>query len=290
MTGKYLQDDVELKRGSVDEAGASRYHNREQNVPDGYVSDLQNDLVELGYTEVGTPDGYFGARTEKAVRALQQDEGVTDDGVVGSVTKGLIKTRIQQREAPDFGLPDTHAIPWDRFPENASPMDKVSEHFCLYELTKSSTATRRGIDNGFASVDELRCAVYLCREIMEPVRERFGAFSPNSVYRSQALERVLKKQPDNWVSRSQHTAGQACDIEVHAASNMELAEWVRDNLEFDQLIIECYSVSGGPNSGWVHVSVCPPGIGENRHQVLSYVKNQVTGKYQYVNGLVEEPG
>ena len=184
-------------------------------------------------------------------------------------------------------MADLTGVAWNEFPEQASPVDQVSRNFKLYELTRSDTAERRGIANDFPSVRELRAAVYLCREVIQPVREKFGRFSPNSVFRGQELERALKGRPDSWSSTSQHTRGEACDIEVAGVSTMELAQWVKDNLEFDQVILECYNAALGPNSGWVHVSVKPPGTGENRHKVLSYVKDPATGKYVYVNGLQE---
>jgi len=157
-------------------------------------------------------------------------------------------------------MADLSNIPWKKFPSNAAPDDLVSKNFQLYELTKSDLASRHGIPNNFVSVEELRFAVYLCRKVMQPVRENFGRYTPNSVYRSQALERVLKKKPSDWVSNSQHVKGQACDIEVLNATNMKLAVWVQDNLKFDQLILECYSADEGPNSGWVHASLLPPAM------------------------------
>jgi len=186
-------------------------------------------------------------------------------------------------------MTDLTTTPWKKFPSDAAPDDLVSKNFQLYELTKSDLATRQEIPNHFASVDEMRCAVYLCRNVMQPVREKFGRYTPNSVYRTQALERTLKDKPAEWISTSQHVKGQACDIEVLSATNMQLALWVRDNLKFDQLILECYAADEGPNSGWVHVSLLPPGYGKNRKEILSYVKNQKTGKFEYVQGLVEAP-
>ncbi len=184
-------------------------------------------------------------------------------------------------------MADLTGIPWDEFPEQASPGDRVSENFKVYELTRSDTAERRGIANDFPSVQELRAAVYLCRNVVQPVRDHFGRFSPNSVFRGQELERALKGRPESWSSTSQHTRGEACDIEVAGVTTLELAQWVRDNLAFDQVILECYNPAAGPNSGWVHVSVKPPGSGENRRKVLSYVKDPAEGKYVYVNGLQE---
>lgn len=184
-------------------------------------------------------------------------------------------------------MADLTNIPWAEFPRRASPDDLVSPHFKFYELTKSELAARLGIDNSLPSVKEVRAAVFLCRNVMEAVRQQFGPYSPNSVFRCQDLERALKKRRSDWVSKSQHTLGQACDIEVPGLPNVELAQWVIDNLEFDQVILECYDAKEGENSGWVHVSRCAPNQGENRRQVLSYVWDRRSEGYVYVNGLHE---
>lgn len=46
----------------------------------------QQRLVELGYTEVGEIDGYFGAKTDSAVRRFQSVNGLAIDGVIGPRT------------------------------------------------------------------------------------------------------------------------------------------------------------------------------------------------------------
>lgn len=167
-----------------------------------------------------------------------------------------------------------------------SPRSRISPHFRLHELTRSEVAARHGIDNSFPSDDELRAAVYLVREVLEPIREEFGAFSPNSVFRSQALERALKSKPSTWISTSQHTKGEACDVEIPGRSTLALAEWARDNLPaYDQIICECYDEAKGPNSGWVHISLVAPERGVNRRDLLSYIKDPVTGRMIYVQGL-----
>ena len=181
-------------------------------------------------------------------------------------------------------MSDLSGVAWNEFSLAATAGDRVSPHFTFHELTKSELASRLEIPNGFTSAGEARAAVHLCREVMEPVRAQFGAYSPNSVYRSQALERALKKKPANWVSDSQHTRGEACDIEAQSATNMDLALWISKNVLFDQLILECYNDKEGPRSGWVHVSLLPPGSGRNRRQVLSYVMGPA-GKFVYVEGL-----
>ena len=170
------------------------------------------------------------------------------------------------------------------------PGDQVSKSFRFYELTKSETAERRGIDNSIKHREILRSALYVCRNVLQPIRDRFGKLSPNSVYRCQKLERALKGKPKTWRSRSQHTKGQACDVEIVGKTTLGLAKWIKENLNFDQLICECFNPLEGPNSGWVHVSLCRPGRGKNRGEVLSYIKDPATGRYVYVPGLTVSPG
>ncbi len=182
-------------------------------------------------------------------------------------------------------MADLSAVPWQRFPFRPDPQDRVSGNFRFYELTRSELAARLRMDNSFADVKALRAAIYLCRAVLQPLRDEFGRFTPNSVYRSQALERALKKKPASWSSRSQHTAGEACDVEIPGMRTLELARWVSRRLEFDQLILECFDAARGPNSGWVHVSLRAPRAGANRGELLSYVPDRRSGRYVYVEGL-----
>ena len=154
----------------------------------------------------------------------------------------------------------------------------LSDHFTLEELCKSHTAERLGIDNmvdpdsddGRHVVANLR---RVCERILEPVRARFDVpFAPNSGYRCLELNRALKSS-----DRSQHVAGQAVDIEVPRVSNFDLAVWIRDNLDFDQLILEFYT-PGEPSSGWVHCSLAEDG---NRGEV------RTIGKQGRSEGLVK---
>jgi len=161
------------------------------------------------------------------------------------------------------------------------PLTQITKNFKYYELTKSNTATRLDIDNSINHQETLDSVIALTKHILQPVRDEFGAYKPNSIYRSQALERVLKKKPESWISKSQHPKGQAGDIEVLPVDNLELANWIERNLDFDQLILECFDPDGGLRSGWAHVSYKETG---NRKEVLSYIKEN--GKYIYVQGLV----
>lgn len=154
---------------------------------------------------------------------------------------------------------------------NTTVNDQISRNFYVSELIKSETAARHGIRNWFRTDLQLQSAIYLTRTILQPLRAAFGPFSPNSVYRSQAVERALKNKPTDWTSTSQHARGEAADIEIPIISNLELARFLEKRAaarEIDQLILEMYK-SGQPCSGWVHVSCKLNGIG-NRGQVKTF--------------------
>ena len=160
---------------------------------------------------------------------------------------------------------------------NTLKTDRVSENFTVAELVKSDLAIRRGIDNWFRTEKQLQNAIRLTRNILQPIRSLLGPFTPNSVYRSQALERILKNKPQDWSSKSQHTRGEAADIEIQGYTTLELAQWIAENLngKYDQLIAEMH-MPGVPSSGWVHVSTVKSG---NRGQVLTFDGSK------YTNGL-----
>tara|TARA_R100001591_G_scaffold110863_2_gene122085 strand:- start:55 stop:510 length:456 start_codon:yes stop_codon:yes gene_type:complete len=137
---------------------------------------------------------------------------------------------------------------------------QLSANFSLAEMTKSQTAMRKGIDNipDQTSIDNMK---KLCEGILQPVRDHYGIpFTVSSGYRCTELCVAIGSTINPL---SQHAKGQAADFEVPGISNMELAEWIRDNLEFDQLILECFT---GGNSGWVHCSY----VHEPRKEVLTY--------------------
>ena len=124
----------------------------------------------------------------------------------------------------------------------------LSKHFSLSELTKSDTAIRKGIDNT-PNDQEVENLILLCNEILEPVREHYGIpFAPNSRFRCLDLNRAIGSS-----DKSQHVSGKAVDFEISGLDNKEVALWVMENCDFDQLILEFYK-EGEPSSGWVHCS------------------------------------
>jgi len=143
---------------------------------------------------------------------------------------------------------------------------KLSPHFTLEEMTRSHTALRLAIDNT-PDEESVESLSHVCLEILEPVRENYGVpFSPSSGYRSNELNQVL-----GGSKNSQHCRGQAADFEIPGASNLEVADWIRNKLEFDQLILE-YFDHEDPSKGWVHSSVVggSPEGGLNRFEVLTF--------------------
>jgi len=143
-------------------------------------------------------------------------------------------------------------------------------NFYTYEVARSQIATRNKIDNTPNEL-ELKFAKCIAKEIFQPCRDHFGIpYSPSSWFRCEALEKVICKSAfedwciDNknpidelsWIeyfSKKQHPTGGACDIEIPGISNDDLFEFIKRNLEFDQLIRE-FAIADDPHSGWVHGS------------------------------------
>ena len=147
---------------------------------------------------------------------------------------------------------------------------QLSKHFKLEEFEKSQTATRKGIKNKAGS-GEIKNLTDLCYEILEPVRAKFDKpITITSGYRSPELCEAIGSKPT-----SQHTSGNATDFEIAGVSNLQVALWINNNCDFDQLILE-YWKDGEPNSGWVHCSFVE---GSNRKQVLTFSGDK------YINGL-----
>ena len=128
------------------------------------------------------------------------------------------------------------------------------KYFSIEELTKSNTAKSKGIDNTPTQevIDNL---TKLIEAVLAPLREWYGKpIIVSSGYRCRALNEVV-----GGASNSQHTLGMAADLDVgNKEENKKLFNYIKDNLEFDQLIDE-------KDLAWVHVSY---NENKNRNQVL----------------------
>jgi putative chitinase len=227
------------------------------------------------------------------------DQGVTDATIlsiskkVNGGTHGLedrkakTKTYFSQLSAPAGAAPKVVApvaakpaaapAPVAAAVGKVSADMQLSEHFNLKEFTKSETAIRKRIDNTPGPVHASNLQK-VCEKILEPVRRHYGKpVRINSGYRGPALNAAV-----GGSSKSQHCNGEAVDFEIDGLANPELAKWVSENCDFDQIILEFYDPKEGPNSGWVHASYNSKGT--NRKQLLTAVT--VNGKTVYKPGLV----
>lgn len=140
----------------------------------------------------------------------------------------------------------------------------ISKNFTIEEVQRSQYAREHELDNVLPSIYYMN-AIRLANNVLEPIRERYGAFSPLSWYRSQKVNEGV-----GGSKNSDHMTACAADIRLKKIPNIELAEFIRDSLEFKQLILE-------PMNNLVHVSY-----------VLGHVDKQVLTKIPggYVPGLI----
>lgn len=150
-------------------------------------------------------------------------------------------------------------------------MSKLSKHISMREATESYTAKRLGINN-IPSGYQLTNMTGVAENIFEPLREWVGGpIKINSFFRSPELNKAI-----GGSSKSQHCEGRAMDIDdVYGyKTNAEMYDWIKENLDFDQMIWE---FGTDENPDWVHVSYVS--ADENRRRCLKAVKEN--GKTVY---------
>jgi hypothetical protein len=151
---------------------------------------------------------------------------------------------------------------------------KLSEHLDLAEVIKSDTAKRKGISN-MPTPEHLENFKKLAENVFEPIRKHFGVpIHISSGYRSKALNTAI-----GGSLSSQHCQGEAIDIDMdgsaNGVTNKMVFDFIKDKLNFDQLIFE-FGTKDAPD--WVHVSW--ESSGKQRKQVLRAVKQSGITKYQ----------
>jgi len=150
----------------------------------------------------------------------------------------------------------------------------ISNYVSYKEVVRSHTATRLGIDN-IPNESELENIKILCNKVFDPLRRWvLGPVKINSLYRSEALNTAI-----GGSKSSQHLAnnGAAMDIDDNYghATNLEMFDYIRENLEFDQWIAE-FPIDGKPQ--WIHVSYKE---GENRGNIYIAVKENGKTRYKH---------
>ena len=139
-------------------------------------------------------------------------------------------------------------------------MNNISPHITYAEATHTGT----GLPN-IPDAVTLRRMQNVAQNVFEPVRNYFRVpINVNSFYRSPAVNKAV-----GGAVNSQHVLGEAIDMDSSGVSDRELFDYIRKNLQFDQVILE---------PTWVHVSLREHG---NRGQVL--VAKKVNGKMTYEN-------
>ena len=153
-------------------------------------------------------------------------------------------------------------------------MNKISKHISYKEGVYSTTAKRLGIDNT-PSTYHLQNMELLAEKIFEPLREYVnGPIAINSFYRCEELNKAI-----GGSSKSQHCEGRAIDIDdtYGYMSNKEMYEYIKNNLDFDQIIWE-FGTDDNPD--WVHVSYVDHDF--NRQRCLKAYKENGKTKYKII--------
>ena len=148
---------------------------------------------------------------------------------------------------------------------------QLSKHLSLAEVTRSESAKRLGISN-MPTEQHIKNFKLLAEKVFEPIREHFGRpIHISSGYRSQALNAAI-----GGSLSSQHCQGEALDLDMDGTdiTNKQVFDFIKDNLEFDQLIWE-FGTKDNPD--WVHVSY--ESTGKQRKQILKASK--ANGKTSY---------
>lgn len=158
---------------------------------------------------------------------------------------------------------------------------KLSKNLTLAEATKSNTAIKLGIDNTppKAHVENLKA---IAENIFQPIRDHFKKpIAVTSGYRSAELNKAIggagSYDAGVYVPKSQHCYGEALDIDGDAfggVRNSDIFEFVRSNLDFDQMIWE---FGDDKEPAWVHVSF--KANGKNRKQLLRAVREGRSTRY-----------
>ena len=151
----------------------------------------------------------------------------------------------------------------------------ISKHISDKEATKSITALRLGIDNtpNGTAYNNMKT---LAANVFEPLREWVGGpIKITSFYRSPELCLAIGSK-----TSSQHTCNNGAAIDIDDIygykTNAEMFDYIKDNLEFDQLIWE---FGNEDNPDWLHISYVD--LEKNRKRILKAVRDQ--GKVKYIN-------
>ena len=153
-------------------------------------------------------------------------------------------------------------------------MSNISDHITLSEGVNSYTAKRKGIEN-IPDEYQITNMYILAHKVFEPLRKWVGgSIKINSFFRSEELNKAI-----GGSSKSQHCEGRAIDIDdiYGHKTNAEMFEYIKENLDFDQMIWEFGS---DENPDWIHVSY--RSSEENRKRCLKAYRENGKTKYKVI--------
>ena len=152
-------------------------------------------------------------------------------------------------------------------------MDNISKHISYHEGTYSQTGVRRNLDNT-PNEDQLKCMKEVSENLFEPLREWVGGpIKINSFFRGEPVNTAI-----GGSTRSQHMKGQAIDIDdtFGHKTNAEMYHYIKDNLDFDQMIWE---FGNDENPNWLHISW----VSHRPNRKKLTIAKKVNGRTKYVH-------
>ena len=152
-------------------------------------------------------------------------------------------------------------------------MENISKHISYHEGTYSRTAERRYLDNT-PNKEQLKCMKEVAENLFEPLRKWVGGpIKINSFFRGEPVNTAI-----GGSTRSQHMKGQAIDIDdtFKHKTNAEMYHYIKDNLDFDQMIWE-FGTDKNPN--WLHISW----VSHRPNRKKLTIAKKVNGRTKYIH-------
>ena len=152
-------------------------------------------------------------------------------------------------------------------------MENISKHISWHEGTYSRTGERRDLDNT-PNEEQLKCMKEVAVNLFEPLREWVGGpIKINCFFRGEPVNTAI-----GGSTRSQHMKGQAIDIDdtFKHKTNAEMYYYIKDNLDFDQMIWE-FGTDKNPN--WLHISW----VSHRPNRKKLTIAKKVNGKTKYIH-------
>ena len=152
-------------------------------------------------------------------------------------------------------------------------MENISKHKSYHEGTYSRTAERRDLDNT-PNDEQLKCMKEVAENLFEPLRKWVGGpIKINRFFRGEPVNTAI-----GGSTRSQHMKGQAIDIDETFGhkTNAEMYHYIKDNLDFDQMIWE-FGTDKNPN--WLHISW----VSHRPNRKKLTIAKKINGRTKYIH-------